>query len=226
MKNDFITKKFAFTLAEVLITLGIVGIVAAMTIPTLMQKQFEKQAVSKLRETQSILAQSIRMAEEENGDVSGWGVDVQSSASAIKIAENIKPYLKLAHDCGISDENHICVTSQGYKLLNGSEQGRFGFYGERTECYKILLANGSAIWWRGGMDGGQRNITFWIDINGKSLPNTYGKDLFVFSYENNSIKPLGAENSDSPWKTSCTKISTGYGCAYYVLQNQNMNYLH
>lgn len=61
-----------FTLAETLITLGIIGVVAAITIPNLQKSYFEK-TVSTLRETQSILSQAIRMAEEENGDVSGWG---------------------------------------------------------------------------------------------------------------------------------------------------------
>ena len=69
-------------------------------------------------------------------------------------------------------------------------------------------------------------ITFWIDVNGKTQPNVYGKDLFVFVYEKNSIRPLGAPDSDSPWKTHCTLKSTGWGCAYLLLQNQNMNYLH
>ena len=36
MKKDF-NKKFGFTLSEVLITLGIVGIVAALTIPAIMK---------------------------------------------------------------------------------------------------------------------------------------------------------------------------------------------
>ena len=43
--------KLAFTLAEVLITLGIIGIVAAMTIPTLLAKYQEKQTVTKLKQT-------------------------------------------------------------------------------------------------------------------------------------------------------------------------------
>ena len=43
--------RLGFTLAEVLITLGIIGIVAAMTIPTLMQKYYEKQTVAHLKET-------------------------------------------------------------------------------------------------------------------------------------------------------------------------------
>ena len=57
--------KLAFTLVEVLITLGIIGIVAAMTIPTLMQKYYERQTVAKLLETSSIIAQAIKLSEEE-----------------------------------------------------------------------------------------------------------------------------------------------------------------
>lgn len=41
--------KTAFTLAEVLITLGIIGIVAAMTLPTIIQKQYQKEASSRLK---------------------------------------------------------------------------------------------------------------------------------------------------------------------------------
>lgn len=107
-------KKTAFTLAEVLITLGIIGIVAAMTIPTLIQKNFEKQTVTKLRETQSILAQTLRMAEEEYGDPTGWGIK-NDEASAIKIANYLKPFFKIATDCGTKDTKYACVTKNSYK---------------------------------------------------------------------------------------------------------------
>ncbi|MDE6137860.1 MAG: type II secretion system GspH family protein [Candidatus Gastranaerophilales bacterium] len=219
-------KKNAFTLAEVLITLGIIGIVAAMTIPTLIQKNFEKQAVVKLRETQSIIAQTIRMAEEEYGEVSGWGLTGANQASAEIIANNLKPFLKLATDCGVKDTKYACVSKNNYKRLNGENHGDYAI--SRSDCYKVALLNGSSIWWRAGFSDEPRLITFWIDVNGKYQPNMYGKDLFVFVYENNtnSIKPLGADKKDDYWKTSCNKNSTGFGCAYYVLQNQNMNYLH
>ena len=72
--------KFGFTLAEVLITLGIIGVVAAITIPNLIQNNFEKKTISQLRETQSIISQAVRMAEEEYGDVEGWVyMDIASS---------------------------------------------------------------------------------------------------------------------------------------------------
>lgn len=65
-------KKFAFTLAEVLITLGIIGVVASITIPTLSQKLYEKRTVTQLRAVQSILSQSVKAAEAEDGEVEGW----------------------------------------------------------------------------------------------------------------------------------------------------------
>lgn len=56
--------KCGFTLAEVLITLGIIGVVAAITIPTLIHTYYEKQTVSRLLETTSILSQAIKTSEE------------------------------------------------------------------------------------------------------------------------------------------------------------------
>jgi len=214
--------KKAFTLAEILITLGVIGIVAAMTIPNLIQKNFERTTIAKLRETQSLLSQAVRMAEEEYGNVEGWGLTGQNTASANIIYGNLKPFLKIGVNCGTLDSNEICVTKGNYLQLSGATHGT---YWNRTDCYKIRLLNGSTIFWKGPQDA-HRIITFWIDVNGKKLPNTYGKDLFVFSYENQSIRPLGAPDSDSPWRNSCKLTGNGWGCAYYVLHNNNMNYLH
>ena len=65
--------KSAFTLAETLITLGIIGIVAAITIPNLIHTYQEKQTVAKLKETYSILQQAIRTAEENEGELAEIG---------------------------------------------------------------------------------------------------------------------------------------------------------
>lgn len=110
-----------------------------------------------------------------------------------------------------------------YKQLNGNNHSNYAT--QRGDTYKITLLNGSSLWWKGKQDD-LRIITFWVDVNGKYPPNTYGKDLFVFAYENGGIRPLGAPDSDSPAYRSCKKTSNGFGCAYYVLQKGNMNYLH
>ena len=54
-------KKIGFTLAEVLITLGIIGVVAAMTIPTLVSKSQQRQHVIAWRKAYSSLAQAVRL---------------------------------------------------------------------------------------------------------------------------------------------------------------------
>lgn len=62
--------KFGFTLSEVLITLGIIGVVAAMTIPILITNYQKKETVTKLRRAISILNQAYRLSFDDNGDAS------------------------------------------------------------------------------------------------------------------------------------------------------------
>ena len=72
MKNFFkgIEKKeIAFTLAEVLITLGIIGIVAAMTIPTLITNNQKKQTVVKLQRAISVLNQAYKLSYDDVGEL-------------------------------------------------------------------------------------------------------------------------------------------------------------
>ena len=63
-----INAKGGFTLAEVLITLGIIGIVAAMTLPTLVQNYKKKELVTKLQKVYTVMNQAINLAEVENGN--------------------------------------------------------------------------------------------------------------------------------------------------------------
>ena len=64
--NKDLKEKFAFTLAEVLITLGIIGIVSAMTIPTLINNYQKKVTVAKLQKVHAVLNQIARMAVVDN----------------------------------------------------------------------------------------------------------------------------------------------------------------
>ena len=218
-------KKVAFTLAEVLITIGIIGVVSAITIPNLMHKYYEKQTVAKLKETYSIMSQAVRLAEQEYGEVPSWGLKLDKSSDDAKIlGEKLKPFLKIADDCGIDDYNFRCAQNVQYKLL--SEYNTYN-YASNKVYYKLSLLNGVSIFMCTKEPGDTRDFSVLIDTNGKNLPNTWGKDLFQFLYDADSgLKPSGAPNTDRPYTTYCTgKNSTGYGCAYYVLQNENMDYL-
>ncbi|MDE6138631.1 MAG: type II secretion system GspH family protein [Candidatus Gastranaerophilales bacterium] len=211
-------RKNAFSLAEVLITLGIIGVVAAMTIPNLLQNNFEKRAINQLRETQSIISQAVRMSEEEYGDVEGWGLK-QDNDSAIKIANNLKPFLKIASDCGLIDRDTKCI-GKNYQYLNTNSTVD---YRNESYKYKMSLLNGSSLMVQAiGNTGG---LQFNVDINGTSKPNVMGKDLFLFQYYEKGLYPMGAPKTIYDYKNTCQMTSTGSGCAYYVLNFQNMNYL-
>ena len=74
-------KRPAFTLAEVLITLGIIGVVSAMTIPTLMANHRKKVVETKLEKIYSVMNQAINLTNAEYGDVTNWIIDCGSSNS-------------------------------------------------------------------------------------------------------------------------------------------------
>ncbi len=80
--THFLTCTNAFTLAETLITLAIIGVVAAITIPSLVQKYQKRVTVTKLQRTYAVMNQAINMAVAENGDVTSWAIDCGISGTA------------------------------------------------------------------------------------------------------------------------------------------------
>ena len=215
--------RFGFTLAEVLITLGIIGVVAAMTIPTLIQKYYEKQTVTKLKETYSILSQALKSASQEEGLPEEWGYDFSNRAAAEGGAAILKKYIKVATDCGVDDTKGNCFYNGDYKALNDSEHWNFS---KSSAEYKMTLLNGTAICFRfvNKSEGSGMVMSFKVDTNGPAKPNISGRDLFFMRYYEG--KGLMLEGNGSAYKYNCSSTSqSGYGCAYYVVTFGNMDYL-
>ena len=74
----FTSKKAAFTLAEVLITLAIIGVVAAMTIPTLVMGYKKKVTEVNLLKSYSTINQALQLAAVDHGAVSTWDKNISS----------------------------------------------------------------------------------------------------------------------------------------------------
>ena len=72
MLENKLHKKKGFTLAEVLITIAIVGVVAAMTLPNLIQNYQKKVISTKLKKFQAMMSQAILMAEQDFGPMEDW----------------------------------------------------------------------------------------------------------------------------------------------------------
>ncbi|MDR1326843.1 MAG: type II secretion system GspH family protein [Heliobacteriaceae bacterium] len=213
--------KKGFTLAEVLITLGIIGIVAALTMPSLVTKYKEKETVVKLKKVYSILDNAMKMAINEQGVIADqWGLVYGEPQTFVDI---ISPYLKITKNCRISAG---CFASGTYHSLTGQN----AYFGDTaTNFSKFILSNGTsvAVWM-------QPTSTFLgtlvIDLNGKKSPNTNGKDVFWFQILKDRIIPTGIEDDDTYTFDSCnltkTGFGTGRGCTGWVIYNENMDYLH
>src|SRR5574344_319946 len=92
--------KFAFTLAEVLITLGIIGVVAALTLPSLIQNYREKETVTRVKAAYSILGQAFQRAITEDGTPDNWGMSGMYDETTHEILANkIIPYMKVTDNC-------------------------------------------------------------------------------------------------------------------------------
>ncbi|MBP7212040.1 type II secretion system protein [bacterium] len=226
-----INRKNAFTLAEVLITLGIIGVVAALTIPTLMQKTEERETVSKLKKEYTILTNAYNLSKNDNGDASNWGTwDDDNNGSEI-VLENFIPYFNVLKNCGITESG--CFATSYKQLSGGIDPDYYNLdnkYGAR-----VVLADGTAIVFdvsnsSSTISAHNSRVAFIVvDINGQKKPNKLGVDTFVFTLYLDKIIPTGIQNDDSfTFANSCadSKTATGRGCTAWVLQNENMDYMH
>ena len=141
----------AFTLAEVLITLGIIGVVAAMTMPSLMQHYKRQQATARIKKFVSVINQALISAENDLGPREDWVIgEMDNSDSAYNFLNTyIKPYIKSAD---IEKRTLFGRNMATLRFVDGSQMSvKVG------ACYDI-----------------------WYDINGEKGPNEKGKDIFVF----------------------------------------------
>ena len=148
MKN-----KLAFTLAEVLITLVIIGVVAALTIPTAISKYRKTTVETSLKNSYSTLANAVKMSVTDNGDISGWDYSIENYEDFLR--KYIFPYVRNA--------KMNCYA-----------------YGSISDICKITLANGTI--WQLERFGSNNNFwtTVTVDINGDKKPNNPGYDIFAF----------------------------------------------
>ena len=159
----------AFTLAEVLITLGIIGIVAALTMPSLVAYYQKKVTVTQLKKAYSEIAQAIKLSQVQNGDLENWDFSLSGTDFYYKYLQNF------------FNKNKEIATRQEYtvKNLNGTNCTSEAWCVNNDNFY-VYLSDGSIM---GVMTN--RNQTKYkaitIDINGLKKPNTLGKDFFVFS---------------------------------------------
>lgn len=225
MQNKF---KKAFTLAEVLITVGAIAIVAIMTIPMVVNSYQKRVTVTKVRESFTILSDAFSAIEDDCGHLyiclnPGGGNAIDTSNDA-ELVDRFKQQLPIAQDCtdGVTTG---CFANTTYLLLNGDNfvnpETSGGISSTcRFPNARFVLTNGMAI----GFDLYQTNrlmvsAYIYVDINNTQGPNQLGKDTFVYIYRTdiNTFTPLTFGND-------CTSTGAGYSCSAKVIQENNITY--
>lgn len=176
--------KFGFTLAEVLITLGIIGVVAAITIPNLIANHQKKAIVSQLMEAQSILNQAVKSYAADT-DEEGSS-EFETTLSPQEFGEKyFKPYLKIAR---------ICTRIEDGCWKTGDFNGYYDLAGHKMTNvpYSIVLNNGMILGFSKLDD--YNLVSIFVDVNGQSKRNVLGKDVFSFyPYNSANLCNTGTE---------------------------------
>lgn len=161
-----------FTLAEVLITLGIIGVVAAMTMPTLIQKYQKKVTAVRIKKAYSMIYQAVKLSEAENGNFNEW--DMPSSNTVENTRKFVKtyfePYLKELQECSQGLDKSCTYPMSGAGV-------------------NYLMNNGEGISILAASDG---KIRFLYDLYpNKGDKHILGKDYFYFEITNGKLLPAG-----------------------------------
>ena len=221
--------KKGFTLAEVLITLGIIGVVAAMTMPTLINNHREKETVVKLKKLNSTLQNAYNiMRQEEYGSSINSILDYGTNDEFIN---NFTKYLKVQNVCHEGEIDDCFIVKSSYKTIgNGVGTTMYG-----SDSTAFVLADGTVVIVSPHGTATTYKQLF-VDLNGKNPPNTFGKDTFSFLMNTQKIVPRGIValrrndtfryDADGYCKRDDTFMShNGLGCTAWVINMGNMDYL-
>lgn len=208
-----INKLSAFTLAEVLITLAIIGVVAALTIPALMNSTNDKELKTAWKKSFSATSQVVERIEADQG---GSLTGVFTSPSGAR--DVFGQYMNFTKTCDSATVFGSCWhADNASKKLNGQVYGTTGF---ESQSAGAVTADGMLYWFYWDAvyacnPSTPRCLGVTIDVNGFKKPNTVGKDIFSAYVQSDTLLPAGATGTE-PFTGSdyaCDPTKTGDACA-------------
>ena len=215
------SRKIAFTLAEVLITLGIIGIVAALTMPALISKYNMKVYETAFKKQYSAIQNSINFSSLING---------YTQCYMYYPADTIYYHIK-TDDCeGLQND---LITQMKLTQINTSVKNNYARKAEISSnggesinwgcsydhmihtAYPYMTNDGAIIMFR--MD--VVPLTVILDVNGEKGPNKWGYDVFFMTLSNHNEKTNRILLTDE----YCSIVEKGGKFPRTILKNQEIN---
>lgn len=223
----------SFTLSEILLTIGILGVVAMLTVPQLVIKKEKIQYMTYLKNFYTNFSSGMKKNMVKNGcmDLDCVGIFKDTSNSSAwnnQIDDFIRKSFIVVKSCKKGDNS---CKIDGYKTLGGGSKGS---YFDNLYSYETLDGMNVAIESKGCVYNGHPDkvsklkgvcAVIYVDTNGKKLPNTLGKDMWFFVLANDGtlfpygdgeyakyVDGNGWKSSASYWQntlTMCSRFSEG-----------------
>lgn len=228
----------AFTLAEVLITLGVIGIVAALTIPNLMGKYKKQVTVNKLKKINTVLSQIVLQSGNENGAANsflpiGQTVDAKTTENYFKnywfpylnaptiFPSGTAPYPNIGGGFIKSRNGNVI----GISFVPAYSSGRAMFQTNDGVLFFVLVMS-----WKDENDADGNQIStkvfsekqsVYVDLNEIKPPNTRGLDIFQFilDFEKLTAQPSGMNLTDAQIKANCSYSGGGDYCLVKIVRD-------
>jgi len=201
------TKMLGFTLAETLIVMGIIGLVAALTLPNLNSSTGEKEIVAKVKKIYQNLNDALGRAEAVYGPYDEWFVNDGENAFKMttRAGERITEFIKTSKNCGQT-----------------ANQGCFSDTDVGDDDYKFITVDGTSIGFRVKVNN---DTSIFVDIDGPNKgSNTKGKDIFSFvvDWENHTIAP---DNTHLTFENLVKECYNGNSATTWIIKYDNADYL-
>ena len=215
--------KAAFTLAEVLITLGIIGVVAALTIPNLITSYKAHRLRSQFLKSYSTVQQVFKQMEADDVSLE------PASYNNVTLYKTFMRYLQAPIDCG-SSVGPVSSVKPCYPFRNQGIK-HYRTMDGKMEVSRYLLDDGQIALQDGTLflfETGAFTKMVHIDINGfVNPPNRWGYDLFTFEFLDGELRTMGdLQTKYNDIEKYCNlKGSDSYnGIACAKLAKENPNY--
>ena len=220
-------KILAFTLSEVLLSMTIIGIIAALTIPALKRSTDSKEFLTGAQKAYATRAQTTTLLETENGPLQFWRWADDSTIAEMYVKKmNTVEDCKKAGGCFKDDyETYFLNGSGGTNYNQGSSYtfatadgmvwiyDKVGTYSRQTK--KCSGSEGNYVKDACGV--------FRVDTNGSDEPNTVGVDLVCFQVRADGVYPCGGGEDTND--NDCTEdSSTVWGCSARMLRENKIDW--
>ncbi|MBS4760437.1 MAG: prepilin-type N-terminal cleavage/methylation domain-containing protein [Clostridium sp.] len=218
------TIKKAFTLAEVLVTLLIIGVVASMTIPGLKKAADESSYVAGAQKAFASFSSATKMVKLKNGHVATWPLgDNQKILNLYKAQMNVM------------EMPNIASTKYTMKYLDGKSYTPSEIFKPTTSFYTadgmLWFLVSSYAGCNAGLDISKVTykscVNMMVDVNGPKKPNMIGIDIFFFYVTKDGVFPYGAGDSSDISTESCAKdakSNAGGACAARILSEGKISW--